>query len=390
MEAGGAAEMTLQDQEWLTTGQVARLCSVTPGTVLNWIRKGRLEGVRTAGGHHRIRRDQLGQVLPQDDSRPGVTNGDGTSAESLRCWEYFSEGDTIRDGCGRCVVYRLRATRCFRMAALGPEIGHALEHCPTSCEECVYFMRVAGLPTNVLVLSDDDVFVQALLTEDSDGIVLRFARSAYEASALVQDFPPAFAVVDQETHLDRDPTLLESLAHDRRLPGLKVIVAMPPNAVPHAADEPTSRFVVREIEKPFGFRKIAEVIDSFPVEMLEPGELESIRQHLKEERTMVQGHHVGHEASRDADGFLEEMSSWDRSQAEGLALEQDIGELTEDHWKVIEFVQWYYNTYGQGPPVVRVHRETGMTSEDICRLFPCGMVKGAYRLAGLPRPPGCA
>ena len=31
-----------------------------------------------------------------------------------------------------------------------------------------------------------------------------------------------------------------------------------------------------------------------------------------------------------------------------------------------------------------------MTIEEICKLFPCGMVKGAYRLAGLPRPPGCA
>jgi tRNA 2-thiouridine synthesizing protein E len=96
------------------------------------------------------------------------------------------------------------------------------------------------------------------------------------------------------------------------------------------------------------------------------------------------------EASSDDDGFLQTMASWDRAMAETLAELHDIGELTDEHWMVIEFVQEYYATYGTGPPVVKVHKETGLTSEDICRLFPCGMVKGAYRLAGLPRPPGCA
>ncbi|MGD2216692.1 MAG: TusE/DsrC/DsvC family sulfur relay protein [Gemmatimonadales bacterium] len=96
------------------------------------------------------------------------------------------------------------------------------------------------------------------------------------------------------------------------------------------------------------------------------------------------------EASSDDDGFLKTMASWNRAMAETLAELHDIGELTDEHWMVIEFVQEYYATYGTGPPVVKVHKETGLSSEDICRLFPCGMVKGAYRLAGLPRPPGCA
>ncbi len=89
-------------------------------------------------------------------------------------------------------------------------------------------------------------------------------------------------------------------------------------------------------------------------------------------------------------GFLKTMSDWDRAEARRLAIEHDVGELTDDHWKVIEYVQTYYRTYGSGPPVVKVHKETGLTSSDICRLFPCGMVKGAYRLSGLPRPPGCS
>jgi TusE/DsrC/DsvC family sulfur relay protein len=92
----------------------------------------------------------------------------------------------------------------------------------------------------------------------------------------------------------------------------------------------------------------------------------------------------------DQNGFLRTLSSWTREDAEQLAEEHGVGPLSDAHWRVIEYVQDYYRTYGSGPPVIKVHRETGLTSKDICQLFPCGMVKGAYRLAGLPRPPGCS
>ncbi len=91
----------------------------------------------------------------------------------------------------------------------------------------------------------------------------------------------------------------------------------------------------------------------------------------------------------DEDGFLKMMSKWDRPMAEELAEKNNIGPLTDEHWKVIEFVKDYYETYGTGPPVVKIGKTTGMSSDKICGLFPCGVVRGAYRLAGLPRPPGC-
>jgi tRNA 2-thiouridine synthesizing protein E len=75
--------------------------------------------------------------------------------------------------------------------------------------------------------------------------------------------------------------------------------------------------------------------------------------------------------------------------ASDLAEKNEIGPLTEEHWKVIEFVKSYFETNGTGPPVVKIGKHTGMTAAEICHLFPCGVVRGAYRLAGLPRPPGC-
>ncbi|TET39569.1 MAG: TusE/DsrC/DsvC family sulfur relay protein [Planctomycetota bacterium] len=91
----------------------------------------------------------------------------------------------------------------------------------------------------------------------------------------------------------------------------------------------------------------------------------------------------------DSDGFLKEISTWSREMAHELAERNDLAPLNEEHWKIIEFVREYYVKNGQAPPVVKIGRELDMKPSEICELFPCGVARGAYRLAGLPRPPGC-
>jgi len=104
---------------------------------------------------------------------------------------------------------------------------------------------------------------------------------------------------------------------------------------------------------------------------------------------MVEAQSVPRESSFDEDGFLKTVAGWSRSMAELLAERNDLGPLSDAHWKVIEFVKQYYELHATGPPVVRICKETGLSRDQICHLFPCGVVRGAYRLAGLPRPPGC-
>ena len=91
----------------------------------------------------------------------------------------------------------------------------------------------------------------------------------------------------------------------------------------------------------------------------------------------------------DHDGFLKQISSWSREAAHELAEKNDLGPLTEDHWRIIDYVRNYYTTHGEGPPIVKIGKAVGMSSSQICTLFPCGVARGAYRLAGLPRPSGC-
>ncbi len=261
--------MASDDSDWLSTGQAAALCSVTAATVLNWIRTGKIEGVRTPGGHYRIKRERLEPMITRRRASVAVA-GVQSGRKNLRCWEYLGERGKVRSECLDCVVYRVGATWCFQIASLGLDTGYSRRFCPTSCDDCSYYRRVKGIPTNVLVVTSDSAVLAALEGETHDDLEIRFARTAYEASAVVEDFLPAFAVVDLETPAGREGLLLENLGKDPRLPGLKTVVALGRSREKGGWQEERSPFVSGRIEKPFGIDDIRAVIESFPVEVLPP------------------------------------------------------------------------------------------------------------------------
>jgi len=90
------------------------------------------------------------------------------------------------------------------------------------------------------------------------------------------------------------------------------------------------------------------------------------------------------------EGFLAHPEAWDRTIAEALAkAEEGLDQLTEGHWKVIEFIRSYYLEKGLAPMVRKMCQTTGFTLKHIYELFPSGPAKGACKLAGLPKPDGC-
>ncbi len=90
-----------------------------------------------------------------------------------------------------------------------------------------------------------------------------------------------------------------------------------------------------------------------------------------------------------ADGFLHAIDDWSQAVARELAERNDLGPLTHEHWSIINYVREYYLREGRGPAVVQIGKAIGLPPKKICELFPCGIARGAYRLAGLPRPAGC-
>lgn len=91
-------------------------------------------------------------------------------------------------------------------------------------------------------------------------------------------------------------------------------------------------------------------------------------------------------AITDVDGFLLEGSTWDEEIAYGLAQENGIEALSEDHWKVIQALR---NEFIAGKPdlfprVPEVCRHIGIAEERIDELFGDALV--AWQVAGLPKP----
>lgn len=91
----------------------------------------------------------------------------------------------------------------------------------------------------------------------------------------------------------------------------------------------------------------------------------------------------------DEDGFLQEPECWNEEVAKDFAGTESVGELTEGHWKVINYIRNYYLQFGIAPMVRKVCKETGYKLGEIYELFPSGPAKGACKLAGLPKPTGC-
>jgi dissimilatory sulfite reductase related protein len=91
----------------------------------------------------------------------------------------------------------------------------------------------------------------------------------------------------------------------------------------------------------------------------------------------------------DEDGFLENPEIWNERVALDFASTEGVAELTEAHWKVINYLRNYYLQFGIAPMIRKLCKETGFKLNEIYALFPSGPAKGACKLAGLPKPTGC-
>lgn len=259
--------MMSQDSQWLTTGETAKLCCVEPDTIRKWIKGGRLKAEHTIGGHHRIQWRDLARHIPTPRiSDDALTEQLKNFPQPMRCWEYLSKRGEVRAKCKNCVVYRIRAACCYAVAELDSDIGHAREFCGQTCQECVYFRRIKGLDTRVLVVSPDKEFTGILGSGKDEGISLRFAGNSYEASAIIHSFRPAFVVVDQSLNEAECKELIESLADDPRIPGVKIILTVPYGRTGVKKDRLRSKVLDGKIKKPFSKRQFASLIGKFPVE----------------------------------------------------------------------------------------------------------------------------
>jgi tRNA 2-thiouridine synthesizing protein E len=97
----------------------------------------------------------------------------------------------------------------------------------------------------------------------------------------------------------------------------------------------------------------------------------------------------GTEIEVDEDGFIQEPEKWNQALAEDLAKTENASPMSEDHWKLVNYLRDYFLKFGIAPPIRMVVKQTGFDLKRIYQLFPSGPAKGACKVAGLPKPTGC-
>ena len=91
----------------------------------------------------------------------------------------------------------------------------------------------------------------------------------------------------------------------------------------------------------------------------------------------------------DEDGFIQDPDLWSEALAAAIAKTEEVDDLTEEHWVVVNYLREYYKQFGIAPMIRKLCKQTGFDLKYIYELFPSGPAKGACKIAGLPKPTGC-
>jgi tRNA 2-thiouridine synthesizing protein E len=91
----------------------------------------------------------------------------------------------------------------------------------------------------------------------------------------------------------------------------------------------------------------------------------------------------------DDEGFMTDPTQWNEQVAAEIAAEAGIGELTDRHWLVVNFMRSTYLESGSAPSIRTLGKASGVPIKELYQLFPKGPAKLAAKVAGIPKPRGC-
>jgi dissimilatory sulfite reductase related protein len=89
------------------------------------------------------------------------------------------------------------------------------------------------------------------------------------------------------------------------------------------------------------------------------------------------------------EGFMTDPTEWTREIAAVIAKEEGLEELTDAHWKIIDFSRQKATESGSAPTLRAITNGAGVTTKELFALFPKGPAKKVARIAGLGKPEGC-
>jgi tRNA 2-thiouridine synthesizing protein E len=98
---------------------------------------------------------------------------------------------------------------------------------------------------------------------------------------------------------------------------------------------------------------------------------------------------AGQNVQVNEEGFMVAPEEWSREVAIELAREEGIEQLTEQHWKIIDFCRQTATESGNAPTLRQITTGTGISTKELFALYPKGPAKKVARISGLGKPEGC-
>ena len=98
---------------------------------------------------------------------------------------------------------------------------------------------------------------------------------------------------------------------------------------------------------------------------------------------------AGKDVQVNEEGFMTNPNEWDMDIAVALAQEEGITDLTDAHWKVIDYCRQSAALSGAAPTLRNITNGAGVSTKDLFSLFPKGPAKKVARISGLGKPEGC-
>ena len=97
---------------------------------------------------------------------------------------------------------------------------------------------------------------------------------------------------------------------------------------------------------------------------------------------------AGHQVEVNNEGFLSNPDDWDEQL--GAEFARLIGvAMSDEHWKLVQFLRDDYKAQGETPTLRRVSTQTGLPVKQLFTMFPGKPAKKMSYVAGVPKPKGC-
>jgi tRNA 2-thiouridine synthesizing protein E len=89
------------------------------------------------------------------------------------------------------------------------------------------------------------------------------------------------------------------------------------------------------------------------------------------------------------EGFMTDPNEWNKELAVVIASEEGITEMTDEHWKVIDYCREVGMESGSAPTLRNITNGAGVSTKELFGLFPKGPAKKVAKISGLGKPEGC-